>query len=347
MLFKHLFIISIVSFVFTSCLVDTAEMPHNQSITVYSDCLSKNDLKLFRRFRKKEHIRVKIVHLPADSILQILQKEGYNTKADLVILKSLFDVQKAHKSGVLQSVKSLKLDELVNKKFKAKDNKWFGIGINPYVFIAKNDTISILSEFGDLLHKENYNKWSTNLETSADLVPMLAPILQKKKRSDAIEWYMDFMENDYVQTKEQDKEHIAILTTDALVTDYRNYAEMSKRNDTVDFHMHLTFPNQNKKGVFYNLMCAGVVKQARNYENAKLLVEYLSTVQMNEKINNRWNTFPISLQTRTHPFAYQNATFKIYKGSNARIVANYPNLNRIIKKKRKRKVAEEIPVNVE
>lgn len=347
MRFKYLFIISAVSLVFTSCLVDTAEIPPHQSVTVYSDCLTKADLDLFRQFRKKEHIRVKIVSLPADSILKIIQAEKFNTKADLVLLKSLYDVQRIHKAGILQSVKSWKLDELVSTKFKAKDNTWFGIGVNPYVFVAKNDTISTLSEFGQLLHKENYNKWSTNLEKPAQLIPMLAPILQKKKRSDAIEWYMDFKENDYAQTKEYDKKNVAVLTTDVLVTDYQTYAKMSSRNDSTDFQMHLIFPNQNKQGTFYNLMCAGVVKQARNYTNAKLLIEYLATVHMNEKINNRWNIFPISLQSRTHPFAYQNTIFKIFQGSSARITVNYPNLNRIIKNKKKRKVVKTVSEIVE
>lgn len=344
MLFKHLFIISIVSIVFTSCLVDTAEAPKNQIVTIYTDCLTKEDVNLFRSFRRKEHIRVKIIHLPSDSILQIIQKDGYNTKADVVLLKSLYDIHRVAKADVLQNVQSWKLDELVSNQFKAKNNTWFGIGVNPYVFVAKNDTISTLNEFGELLHKNQYNKWSTNLETPTDLVPMIAPILQKKKRSDAIEWYMDFMENDYVQVKESDKNNIPILTTDVLVTNYTNYAMMSKRNDSTDFHMHLTFPNQNKKGTFYNLICAGIVKQARNYENARLLLEYLSTAHMNEKINNRWNTFPISLHTRTHIFAYQNTTFKIYKGSNARLLVNYPNVTRIIKKKRKRKIVAPIVV---
>lgn len=349
MLFKHLFLILIVSLVFASCLVDTAEIPKNQQVTIYTDCLTKDDVSLFRSFRKKEDVRVKIVHLPADSILQIIQKEGYNTKADVIILRSLYDIQRVDKANILEGLKSWKLDELVSGKFKAKDNTWFGIGVDPYVFVAKNDTISTLSEFGELLHKNQYNKWSTNLETSADLVPMLAPILQKKKRSDAIEWYMDFLENDYVQVKEHDKEGIPILTTDVLVTNYTSYTAMSKRNDSTDFHMHLTFPNQSKKGTFYNLICAGVVKQARNYENARLLVEYLAASHMNEKINNRWNTFPISLQTRTHIYAYQNTTFKIYKGSNARILVNYPNVNRIVKKKRKRKIVvpEVVPENSE
>lgn len=342
-LYKQFFIIPFVSFIVSSCLVDTAEMPKKQSVTIYSDCLSKEDISLFHRFRNKEHIRVKIIHLPADSILKIVQSEGYNTRADVIILKSLYDTQRIHKAKILNPIKSWKLDELVNKKFKSKDNTWFGIGVNPYVFVAENDTVSTISEIGELLHKKNRDEWSTNLETSTDLVPLLAPVLQKKKRSEAIEWYMDFMENDHAESEEYDKNGIAIMTTNMLVTSYTTYVEMTKRNDSTDFHLHLSFPNQSKKGAFYNLICAGIVKQARNYENAKLLIEYLSTIHMNEKINNRWNTFPISLQSRTHPYAYQNTTFKIYKGFNSNIIVNYPNLNRIIKKKRKRPVVERRP----
>lgn len=335
-LYKQFFVVSFILFSVTSCVVNTAEAPKKQHVIIYSDCLNKEDVSLFRYFRKKEHIQVKIVHLSADSILRIVQSEGYNTKADVIILKSLYDIQRVYKAKILNPIVSWKLDELVNKNFKSKDNTWFGIGINPYVFVAKNDTISNISEIGELLHKKNKDEWSTNLETSSDLVPLLAPVLQKKKRSEAIEWYMDFMENDHVESKESDKNGVAIMTTKMLVTNYTTYAEMSKRNDSTDFHLHLSFPNQSKKGVFYNLICAGIVKQARNYENAKLLIEYLSTIQMNEKINNRWNTFPISLHTRTHPYAYQNTTFKIYKGYNSNIIVNYPNLNRIVKKKRKR-----------
>lgn len=335
-LYKQFFVVSFILFSVTSCVVNTAEAPKKQHVIIYSDCLNKEDVSLFRYFRKKEHIQVKIVHLPADSILRIVQSEGYNTKADVIILKSLYDIQRVNKAKILNPVDSWKLDELVNKNFKSKNNTWFGIGINPYVFVAKNDTISNISEIGELLHKKNKDEWSTNLETSSDLVPLLAPVLQKKKRSEAIEWYMDFMENDHIESKEFDKNGVAIMTTKMLVTNYTTYAEMSKRNDSTDFHLHLSFPNQSKKGVFYNLTCAGIVKQARNYENAKLLIEYLSTIQMNEKINNRWNTFPISLHTRTHPYAYQNTTFKIYKGYNSNIIVNYPNLNRIVKKKRKR-----------
>ena len=98
--------------------------------------------------------------------------------------------------------------------------------------------------------------------------------------------------------------------------------------------------SQKKKGAFYNLITVGIVKQARNYENAKCLMEYLATAHMNEKINNRWSTFPISLHNRTHPFAYQNAHFKLFRGSCAKILVNYPNMDRIIKKKRRRSATD-------
>ena len=319
-------------------MVETAEIPKKQEVIVYSDCLYKDDVSLFKNFRKKKNIKVKIVHLSADSIILKIKKEGFNTKADLVILSSLYEVQKAHRSRLFQPIQSQTMDLSVGKKFKSNDHTWFGIGINPYVFILKNDTLPGISQFGELRYKLNKNLWSTNLQTSTELVPMLGPIFQKKKRSAMVEWYMDFLENENTDGKKKDKNGIPLLTTNVLLTNYSTYAAMSKRNDTIDFQMKYVFSNQKKQGAYYNLIVAGVVKQARNFENAKILLEYISTDWMNEKINNRWNTFPIHLHQRIHPFAYQNTHFKLFQGSNSRIIVNYPYLDKIVKKKKKRQV---------
>jgi iron(III) transport system substrate-binding protein len=318
----------------TSCLIDSAKVPSKQIVTIYSDCLSKKDLRLFKNFRKKEKIKIRIISLPTDSIINILKRESYNTTADVIILKSLMGAYKAQKAEVLQSWNSWKMKELVNKKFKSKDNTWFGLGIEPYIFVAKNDTVSDISTFGELLHSKNMDKWSTNLENTSELVPLLAPILQKKKRNLSIEWYSDFMRNQHSQINEVDKKNIPIMTTDVLLTNYTSYIQMSERNDSSDLQLQLIFPNQNTKGAFYNLHCIGIVKQARNFENAKLVVEYFASAETNEKLNNKWTTFPISLHTRIHPFAYQNTFFKISSSSASKLMVNYPNLTKIVKKRR-------------
>lgn len=316
----------------TSCIVETAKEPRKQNVTIYSDCIGKNELKFFKEFQKKEHIKVQIVKLPTDSIIKRLKSQGFNSKADVVILKSLYGIYKADKLDLLQPWKSWKIKELVLPHYRSKQNTWLGIGIDPYVFVAKNDSVSTINSMGDLLYTEVMDKWSTNLETSKDLIPLLAPILKKKTRLGAKDWYYEFKRNQHSQANEADENNIPLMTTDILLTYYSSYLKMSERNDSTDLQLQLLFSNQEQRGSYYNMYCTGIVKQARNYENAKLLVEYITSASVNEKLNNNWKSFPISLHSRIHPFAYQNTFFKIATISHQRMMANYPHLEKIIKK---------------
>ena len=313
-----------------SCLIETARAPTKQYVTIYTDCLVKNDLKLFSSFSKKEHIHVRIIHLPADSILSRLKKQKYNTNADILLLKSVFDINQLQREKLLQPVSSLKIDELIGANYKAQDNTWFGIGIDPYVFVSKNDSTSIISEFGELLKSSNIDKWSTNFKATNELVPLLAPFLFKKNNSAAKKWYYEFLANQHTQGVTKNRNGIPIMTTNVLLTSYSMFSKMVHKKDSINKNFDFHFSNQANSGAYYNLLCAGIIKQARNFENAKLLLEYISTAQMNEKLNNCWNTFPISGSSKKHTFNYQNTYFKIYKEKTSKIVVNYTSLANII-----------------
>ena len=316
----------------TSCIIETAKAPSKQTVTIYTDCLSKKEILFFKKFQKKQHIKVNIVHLATDTILKRIKKQQYNTTADVILLKSLFSIYKADKLDLLQSWKSAKMKEFILPHYHSKQNTWFGVGIDPYVFVAKNDSVSTINSMGDLLYTEVMDKWSCDLKNSTDLTPLLAPILKKKTRLGAKDWYYEFKRNQHSQANEVDENGIPLMTTDVLLTYYSSYLKMSERNDSTDLQLQLIFSNQKQRGAYYNMHCIGIVKQARNFDNAKLLVEYLSSPQTNEKINNLWKSFPISLHSRIHPFAYQNTFFKIATISHQRLMANYPHLEKIILK---------------
>ncbi len=319
-----------------SCLIETAKAPIKQYVNIYTDCLVKSNIKLFASFSKKERIRVRIIHLPTDTILSRLKKQKYNAFADIVILKSVFNMYQMQKEQLMQPVKSSKIDELIAANYKAEDNTWFGIGVDPYVFVSKNDSSTIISEFGDLLKSSNMDKWSTNFKATKELVPMLAPFLFKKKNSAAKKWYYDFLANQHTQEVTKNRNGIPIITTDVLLTSYSIYSKMAHKKDSITKNFNLHFSNQAKIGSYYNLICAGIIKQARNFENAKLLLEYISTAQINEKFNNYWNTFPISGSSRKHRFNYQNAYFHLCKQKTSKIIINYPTIANIIANTKKK-----------
>ncbi len=325
---------------FSSCLIETVKVPSKQTVTIYSDCLKKIDENLFKTFSKKEHIRVKIIYLPTRKILYKLKKEKYNTYADIIILKSSYDMFKAQKGNLLQPINSQKAKELIDIRYRSKTKTWFGIGIDPYVFVAKNDSVSKLSEFSELFKKSNTDKWSTNFEKTSDIVPMISALLQKKKRIELVEWYQEFLNIQHTQLITVNKKKIPLITANILLTTYSTYIKMIEKKDSINCKFKMTFSNQKKIGAYYNLRCIGIVKQARNFENAKLLLEYIATSQMNEKLNNNWNTFPIQTQSRNHKYNYQNTYFKIYKGLISKSIFNYSTLGNIVKKTIKKEVIQ-------
>jgi iron(III) transport system substrate-binding protein len=316
----------------TSCLIETAKVPKKQHVVIYSDCLFQKDSTLFNRFKEKQKISVKIIHFPFDSILSRVKRKGFNSRADLIILRSLFDTEKAKKLALFQPFRSDKLNELVDRRYRSNNHTWYGIGIDPSVLIARHDTLSYINDFQELLYAQNKEKWFTDLECHSELIPILAPVFQNKKRKFAHDWYANFLENDFVSKKEKDKNGVTLMTTDLLLTYYSSYAAMSNRNDSTDFQLELNFSNQKSRGAYYNLISAGIVYQARNYDNAKKLLEYLASTKMNERINNRWSTFPISMYEIIHPYAYQNTYFQIFKGYSAKLMVNYPNIQHVLEK---------------
>ena len=319
----------------SSCVLEKVKIAPKQKVIIYSDCLNESQIDLFKQFTKKEHVKVVIINLPTDTIIKRIADQKFNTKADVILLKSLVGTNLAAKKKLFQSWKSWKMDELVQKNYKSKNNTWFAIGVDPYVFIAKNDTLATMHTIGDLLYPINIDKWSSNLETTSDLTPLIAPILKKKTKMGAKDWFSDFIRNQHSQNIESDENGIPIMTTNVLLTNYTSYIKMSERNDSSDLQLQLIFTNQNKRGAFFNAHCIGIVKQARNFNNAKLLVEYITSAETNEKLNNYWKTFPISLHTRIHPFAYQNTYYKIASISSERMMLKYSNLENIISKSNK------------
>lgn len=313
----------------SSCVIETAKKPKRQVVTIYSDCIGKSEISIFRKFQKKEHIKVKIVHLSTDSIIEKITREGVNSTADILLFKSLYGTFKATKLKLFQPWKSWKMNELVHKNHKSKNGTWYGIGINPYVFISKNDSLSTIESIGELFYPNYLDKWSSDLETSSHLLPLFAPILFNKNYRESKSWISTFTRNQHTQLNEMDKNGIPVMTADILLSTYQSFYKMSERNDSLDLQLQLVFSNQNKRGAFYNLITVGIVKQARNFENAKLLLEYIASASVNEKLNNVWKTFPISLHTRTHPFAYQNTYFKIASISSSKMFQKYDFLNEL------------------
>lgn len=299
--------ILIVLFFVQSCTLETAVPFKQQRVVLASDCLYQKDTVLFRSFLKQNGVSVQIVHMHADSIYAKLLSEGINTEIDAVILHSAYDMYRLAEKEALQTLSKERTPETLPSKHLSKKRTWMAIGIDPYVIKLKSDTLQKVYTYNELSKQV---VWSTNIDTRAEWIPFYAAIYRRmnpKKKYNAYDWIQDFDKNKQLLKKSND----STSGNNVLLTSYSSCFKDSLLLRSDYKKSPVIFPNQRSGGTYYNSICFGIVKQARNYLNAIALMQFISKERINQYMNNAWKTFPVIHENESR-FAYQNVRFKKY-----------------------------------
>lgn len=284
-----------------SCMSQDAVAPKKQSVTVYMDYLGENDSLIFEKFRKEEKIRVYYKVLPKDSILSIIHAEKYNSYADLIILHGADRLQKASRMKLFSTLVSEKIETTIDKNYMAANKSWCALSKSPIVLaydqrILHGDTISFYNEVLQPKWKGKIALQDPAQTTLKVLGNSLAGLNAKKENV--------FLPNLYNQTAlpktgddlfqlkriNSGQAQLAFIELSSLVK-----ANQSK--DTLNKPMYknigIIFPSQTQKGSFYNVSGAGIHRYARNAENARQLLEFLSSKRAQYAFSSGRAAFPV------------------------------------------------------
>ena len=278
----------------SSCSIETAKSSSKKQLIIVSDYLNSSDTILFTDFSDHENVSIKIISMETDKIIGMARNYEYNTQADLVLIKSLYDAYKMNKRSILQKIHfNSEIDEST-KKISSLENNFVGLGIDPY--IIANSTGRKVRTYNDLLRMDFVN----NL-THRETIPLLSPIVSKLKKVSANKWIKDF--NDHQVKNDTLKDSIGALLP--ILSSYSDYS--SSKDDLFNFQERfLTFPNGRSSGTYYNVRTAAIINQAQNYSTAKSFIIYYTEPQNNKPLNNRMNTisyFDKSYSFRKYPEA--------------------------------------------
>lgn len=310
---------------FSACTIEEAKPSKFQELIIASDCLEPKDTILFQRFSKSREIRLKIWHMSADSIHKHLDKEGLNTRIDAVILFSSYNMYQLDKKNHLQKISDVNIAANLLEKFRAPSGKWVGLGIDPIIFVTLNDTSGKLRTYSDLLKNE---KWCSDLNGKSEWYPFYAPIVQKmdpQKDYNALDWIKSFTGNKSKSVSYPD----SLTNCNNLLTRYSMFHKNQSLKKSHFKKGKLIYPNQRTGGSFYNMICFGIIKQAKNYTNALTFFEYLMDEKVNKRLNNYWRTFPV-ITSEESSFSYQNVRFKKYRTPPMQLTPYYQRVENIL-----------------
>ncbi len=283
------------------CSPGVARPTKKQRIVLATDCLTKEDERLFKSFRKYHHIDVQIVELSADSIHSLLKKDGVDTEIDAVLLRysgGSEDIQAKH---LLQR----KVSSTVPV---AQSLDYFTIGQDPYVILKSvRDSLNKHIDLSDFIRSAY---WTTDLNLSHDFNPLLSAVrarMKDKKGYRFYDWERDFLKHHATSFPLMD-------STGKIPYHFTLYSHTSTQKERLEKKYNCVEPiyiNQQNGGSYYQPVRFGIIRHARNFTNAKVLLNYLYNIPFNRRLNNRLGTYPIVTRNKS-PYPYQNAGPKMF-----------------------------------
>ena len=299
-------------FVLYSCSPGEARPTRKQRIVLATDCLNKEDERLFKSFKKYHHIDVQIVELSADSILSLLKKDGVETEIDAVLLRY------SEGSENIQSKHLLK-QKVSSTAPIAQSLDYFTVGQDPYVILKSlRDSSNKQLDLADLVRQ---TPWTTNLAISNDFNPLLSGVkarMKDKKRYSFQDWKHDFLKHHTKEAMRAD----SIAHAQHMLTLFSQTRFQKKLLEKQYRYEAPIFINQQNGGSYYQPIRFGIIRNARNFTNATVLLDYLFNVPFNRRLNNRLGTYPVVSRNKS-PYPYQNAGPKMFPWMD-RAMRKYP-----------------------
>ncbi len=255
-------------------------------VNVYTHRHYEVDQKLFAEFEEETGIKVNVVSANADELIQKMTLEGENSPADVLITVDAGRLHRAKTGGLLQSIESETLDNIVASNLKDKDNQWYGLTYRARVIVYNPETINpdSIATYEALANPALKGKVLIRSSDNVYNQSLLASIIAHQGEEGATEWAQGVVNNMARDPKGGDRDQVkAIAAGEGDVAVINSYYLGNMLNSSSEEEVEagnkvkILFPNQSGRGTHINVSGAGVAKHAPNKENAIKFIEYLAS----------------------------------------------------------------------
>lgn len=241
---------------------------------------------LLDEFTAETGIRVNLLTGSGDGLLSRLQSEGQNTPADLFLTVDAGALHRAKQADLFQPVTTQALSEKIPEHLKDQENHWYGLSMRarPIFYAIDRVDPSEIIDYMDLANE----KWRGRIcVRSSDNIynqSMVAALIDHHGEAATEEWARGLVANFARSPVGGDRDQIHAVASgvcDIAIANTYYFGGMvnsdsATNRDTVS-KVAIAWPAQNSYGVHVNVSGIGLIKHARNAENAKKLMDFLAS----------------------------------------------------------------------
>jgi iron(III) transport system substrate-binding protein len=291
-----------------------------QEVMVYSHRHYDIDQVLFDEFEAQTGIHVNVLNSSADELTVRMLNEGENSPADLFFTSDAANIVNAQSLGLLQSVNSAVLNNAVPLNMRAVDGSWYGLTMRARVLAYNPDKVSPeeLTTYEDLANENWAGRILVRSSSSTYNQSLLASIIANDGDSAALAWASAVRANMAREPKGNDRDQVKAIAAGegdiAIVNTYYIGKLVNSENELekeAGEAVKLFFPNQDGRGAHINISGGGVTKYAPNKENAIKLLEFLTSVEVQQRFADGNYEYPVNPNAQSSELLQSWGTFKM------------------------------------
>ena len=249
-------------------------------VVVYSARNEQLIKPLFDTYTAKTGVGVRFITDKEGPLLARLRAEGANTPADLLITVDAGNLWQAAEVGVLAPLNSPVLEGNIPAHLRDPGGQWFGLSIRarPLVYSTERVKPAELVSYEDLADP----KWKGRLclRTSKkvynqSLVAMMLARLGEAETARVVQGWVANLATEPFASDNQVMEAIDSGRCDVGIVNTYYFGRLAKERPAMT--VAIAWPNQASSGVHVNISGAGVTRHAKHPDEARRLLEWLSS----------------------------------------------------------------------
>lgn len=304
-----------------SLLIFISAVYAKQEVNVYSHRHYAVDKQLYKIFYKETGIKVNIIKASSAELIKRIEEEGKHTKADVLLTTDVGMLELARSKGIFQSINSEFLENTIPTYLKDKDNQWFALTKRARVIAYNLDEVekSELSTYEALVNKKWKNRILITKSNEVYNQSLLASFIVNQGEQKAYEWAKGIKANMARRPRGVDKDQLRAVAAgmgDIAIVNTYYIGQMLRGKSFSDKataeYIGIFFPNQgaDESGTHINVSGAGVVKNAKNKQNAIKFIEFLASAKAQEKFAKENFEYPVNSKAKTSDLLKSWGDFK-------------------------------------
>lgn len=286
----------------------------DKSLTIYSVYPGERLEAVFKPFTERTGIEVKFIDGKSKALIQRMKDEGENTLADLHLDKDLVYHTIATQEDLYRPFNSKAVEKNVPANFIETNKNWFTIFYRSRVIMYNKNLVSSteLSSYSDLGNKKWQGKLCVRTSKSSYNQALGASIVSHLGPKKALNVFKSWVANLAQEPTSSDRDVIrAIATGDCHVGIVNSYYLAPFIEADADYPVKPFFANQGFSNAHVNGVGIGIVKYSKNVKEATMLLEYLSSKEVQAPVAKAFSQYPVNQEASISSTLADFGTFNV------------------------------------